>query len=130
MRFETPKVLLLAAGCGLLLVAAVPACQGPQVPNGAIQFYGNGRPPPKPGESISHTMMCTCTHCEPTDCCRELEQEQQDTEKCADGYDFSKCELAVNSCQSRCFQHRWRTRIETGCEKERPEECCHATSDF
>ena len=49
------------------------ACSGPapqQAQTGRVL-----RPPPKPGESITHTMMCRCQACEPTSCCRELDQE-------------------------------------------------------
>jgi hypothetical protein len=75
--------------------------------------------------------MCTCNACEPRECCRELEQDQPEVdEKCADGYDFSRCGLAVSSCESRCFSHRWRTRVDVGCDASRPAECCHGQADY
>jgi hypothetical protein len=98
------------------------ACSGPapqQAQTGRVL-----RPPPKPGESITHTMMCRCQACEPTSCCRELDQEQP-ADDCADGTDFSKCGMQISSCESRCFEHTWRVRVEVGCDAQRPPECCH-----
>jgi hypothetical protein len=92
---------------------------------------GPRRPPPKPGESITHTQMCSCVRCDPVSCCHELDQDRPEVDPaCADGYDFSKCEMAVSSCDSNCYQHRWRTRIEVGCEGSRPDVCCHDQTDF
>lgn len=94
-------------------------------------MYGDGRVPDKPGASLTKTEMCSCMRCEPSACCRELEQDTPEVDKdCADGYDFSKCEMAVSSCESSCFQHRWRARVEVGCAASRPDNCCHAQSDF
>ena len=92
---------------------------------------GPRHPPPKPGESITHTQMCSCVRCEPDSCCHELEQDRpEDNAECANGYDFSKCEMAVSSCDSRCYQHRWRTRVEVGCESSRPDVCCHDQPEY
>ena len=85
---------------------------------------GPARIPPKPGESITHSQMCTCRACEIPTCCRELEQDVPETTDCADGYDFSKCELPVQSCTSRCFQHRWRIHVDESCEETKPGKCC------
>ncbi|HHH11977.1 MAG TPA: hypothetical protein ENK23_07895 [Sorangium sp.] len=102
----------------------------PSSPPGTVEVR-NERPPPRPGESISRTVMCSCVMCEPESCCRELEQDAPQTDKeCARGYDFSKCEMAVSSCDSRCFRHRWRTRVESGCDNTRPEKCCHDSASF
>jgi len=114
-----PAARVVMAALGL----AVLGCGSTAPP--AEPDRGPRRPPPKPGESITHTIMCSCKACEPRSCCRELEQDQPELEDCSDGYDFSKCEMAVSSCDSRCFQHRWRTRVETGCEASRPDRCCH-----
>jgi hypothetical protein len=89
------------------------------------------RLPDKPGASITKTEMCSCSVCEPAACCHELEQDAPEVQKdCANGYDFSKCEMAVSSCESSCFQHRWRTRVEVGCAGSRPATCCHDQADF
>ncbi|MBI4701401.1 MAG: hypothetical protein HY744_09615 [Deltaproteobacteria bacterium] len=86
---------------------------------------GLRRPPPKPGESITHTIMCTCKSCEPASCCQWKDERGEDAAGCSDGYDFSKCEgLQVQSCASRCFEHRWRIRVEEACEATRPRQCC------
>jgi len=113
-----------------LAIALIIGCGPPPTSPPAELVTTRRHPPPKPGESITHTMMCSCTKCEPAHCCRELEQDQPEMQKnCADGYDFSKCEMAVSSCDSRCFQHRWRTRVEVGCEASRPDLCCHGQPD-
>ena len=72
-------------------------------------------------------MMCSCLRCQPASCCRELEQERpENTEKCGNDYDFSQCKgIAVTSCQSRCFEHRWRSDASKGCSDKRPPDCCH-----
>ena len=81
-------------------------------------------PPPKPGESISGTMMCTCKSCEPARCCVE-EQDAPEVQKCSDGYDFSRCGgMEVKSCDARCFKHRWRIRVDQTCEETPPATCC------
>jgi hypothetical protein len=109
----------------LALGALALACE-PKPPSSGFKMMSDGRVPDKPGASITQTMMCSCRVCEPQSCCRELEQDRPEIDKeCADGYDFSKCEMAVSSCESNCFAHRWRTRVEIGCEVGRPETCCH-----
>jgi hypothetical protein len=75
--------------------------------------------------------MCSCTSCEPNSCCRDLEKDAPPIDTgCAEGYDFSKCQTQVQSCEGRCFQQRWRARVEVGCESARPKNCCNATADF
>jgi hypothetical protein len=74
--------------------------------------------------------MCSCQVCAPARCCREFDQDEPELEKCADGYDFSRCGMAVTSCEGRCFQHRWRTRVEVGCAASRPDKCCYAQADM
>jgi hypothetical protein len=113
----------------MLALASLIACS--PAPHGTASGDGVRRAPPRPGESITHTMMCSCQVCEPERCCRELEQDRPEpSADCADGYDFSKCEMPVSSCNSRCFQHRWRTRVEVGCAGSRPTNCCHAQADM
>ena len=104
------------------------ACQ-PVPPSGAVRitpFSGAA----KPGKSITDTMMCSCTACEPASCCVEEETPQDDNEDCNKGYDFSQCDasLTVSSCSGQCFQHRWRGQKDAGCAASRPDKCC-APSD-
>ena len=123
--------LLAATSLGIVAIVVVgcPASRPTSPP--ATLTIRNKRPPARPGESISRTQMCSCIACEPNSCCRELEQDAPKTDKdCAKGYDFSKCEMAVSSCDSRCFRHRWRTHVETGCERSRPDKCCHDSAAF
>jgi hypothetical protein len=118
--------LLLAAGCS----PAAPTQAG----GADVAIDGEPgqlrRAPPKPGESITHTQMCSCKVCEPKSCCTELEQDAPEMQQCADGYDFSKCQMEVSSCDTRCFQHRWRTHVEIGCAGSRPDTCCHGESEM
>ena len=88
-------------------------------------------PHKKPGASLSESMMCSCVRCEVATCCKELEQEeQQSTEKCT-SYDFENCGgLAVSSCEGSCYQHRWRADAETGCDASRPPVCCYSESSM
>jgi hypothetical protein len=111
------------------LVAAL-ACE-PIPPSSGFRMMSDGTVPDKPGASITNSMMCSCLKCDPLSCCRELEQEQPEIDKdCSDGYDFSKCEMAVSSCESNCFQHRWRTEVALGCAESRPDTCCHDQDEF
>lgn len=107
------------------LVAVNLGCT-PEPSGSAASPQAPRRPPPRPGESITHTQMCSCLVCEPVSCCHELDADAPEVQTdCADGYDFSKCEMAVSSCDSNCFQHRWRARVEIGCLASRPDKCCH-----
>ena len=109
----------------IALFATLGAACKPIPASSGFKMVGDGRVPDKPGASITHTMMCSCVACEPQDCCHELEQDQPELQQCADGYDFSNCEMVVSSCRSSCFQHRWRARIEVGCAASQPDRCCH-----
>jgi hypothetical protein len=117
--------LLVAFGA-----ACLAACADTPEPETAWAMRGPRRPPPKPGDSITKTIMCSCKSCEPSDCCRDLEKEAPPIDKeCAKGYDFTGCQTPVQSCESRCFQQRWRVRIDVGCDAERPRGCCHASAE-
>jgi hypothetical protein len=120
---------LLTLACAAATLVAACDVPPPRQGGGVAFDRYRDKPPPKPGESITHTRMCSCKVCRPDSCCRELEEEAPQLERCADDYDFSDCGMAVSSCDSRCFQHRWRTRIEVGCTKSRPRGCCYATED-
>jgi len=88
------------------------------------------RAPPRPGESITHTRMCSCRACEPAACCRDLERVAPEVERgCSEGYDFSRCTTEVSSCSARCFLRRWRVRVEAGCDSARPRGCCSPDTD-
>jgi hypothetical protein len=63
-------------------------CSGPPVRNGPLFGTGVFHPPPKPGDSISHTLMCECKACEPSSCCDGPEDDAP-PESCGDSYDFS-----------------------------------------
>ncbi|HZO13128.1 MAG TPA: hypothetical protein VFB62_07710 [Polyangiaceae bacterium] len=111
-----------------LLVVLACSVEAPRSPVAGLTTVG--APPRKPGESITQTQMCSCKMCEPVSCCHELDEDRPELEKCGDGYDFSRCGMPVTSCDSRCFQHRWRTRVEVGCASSRPEKCCHARAEM
>src|SRR5581483_2215034 len=92
--------VLTAVGLAALVLAAACADTGPE-PETAWAMHGERRPPPKPGDSITKTMMCSCTSCQPNECCRELEKDAPPIDKdCAKGYDFSGCQTQVQSCES------------------------------
>jgi hypothetical protein len=85
------------------------------------------RPPPRPGSSITHSRMCSCTACARASCCAGGGDAQGDAASSScESYDFSKegCSLEVGSCASRCFERMWRVRLDQACEDTRPEECC------
>ena len=122
MNSAPPKRHLWLAACGTAIILCFAACRG---------SYGQPyqkppyKPPYKPGDSIRKTKMCTCKACDPKSCCRELEQERPELQDCAKGYDFSQCELEVSSCESNCYQHRWRIQAGQTCVSKRPDVCCH-----
>ncbi len=92
---------------------------------------GPRRPPYKPGDSYAKAKQCTCNVCEPESCCTELDAEPEQIDpNCAQGYDFSQCEMAVSSCESNCYPHKWWTTVDVGCEESRPERCCHTEAAF
>lgn len=89
------------------------------------------RPPYKPGDSYAKAKQCTCNVCEPRRCCSELNHEPEQIDPdCAQGYDFSQCEMAVSSCESNCYPHKWWTTVDVGCEASRPDRCCHDQAGF
>lgn len=116
---------LSRVGCFVLAAA----CSGPPVTAGPLFGTGVFHPPPKPGDSISHTQMCECKACEPTSCCDGPEDDPP-PEACGDSYDFSansSCGgIAVRSCQSRCTRQIWRVHDGQSCVSKRPLGCCTA----
>lgn len=108
------------------LVAAI-ACAGS--PGGPAQdAVGTNGPkyfkaPPKPGFSITASQKCECYACDPDHCCGGGDESTGD-EGCSEGYDFTRCDMAVQSCTSRCFQKVWRVPKEEACDSRRPAECC------
>jgi len=117
-----PLLWLRLAACGTVMLWCFAACGGSYGPYQKPPH----KPPYKPGDSIRKTKMCTCKACDPASCCRELEQERPELQDdCAQGYDFSQCELAVSSCESNCYQHKWRIQAGQTCVSKRPDACCH-----
>jgi hypothetical protein len=116
-------------GAGLLFAALAPACPLPPT-SPDERLCGGGEcppPPPKPGDSLTSTQLCTCRACEPRSCCVEKTDDGSGGSCSADGYNFAaneSCGLAVQSCQSRCFEHRWRAELPTGCVATKPARCC------
>jgi hypothetical protein len=112
-----------------LLVAS--ACSAPPAPSAPLFGTGVLHPPPKPGDSISHTQMCECKVCDPDNCCDGPDDDAPKTD-CShvDSYDFTAnaaCGgLAVRSCASRCTREIWRVHAGTSCADKRPESCCRA----
>ncbi|MEM9695353.1 MAG: hypothetical protein AAGA56_22610 [Myxococcota bacterium] len=99
-----------------------------QAPPAELQVLRT-RPPDRPGASIDRVTTCACRVCEPRDCCHEHDEDAPEIDAdCAEGYDFSGCELAVASCGGRCRRHTWRTDREVGCSESRPSECCYPTA--
>jgi hypothetical protein len=109
----------LGAALATLLVLA--GCAADRRVERSVAAEHEHQPPPKPGSSITHTRMCTCQTCEPSACCDGPETPEPVT---CDSYDFSKCEISVSSCASRCFQHVWRAPLSDACETRRPAACC------
>lgn len=117
----------------LLLVAwalSSSACSAPPPSNAPLFGTGTFHPPPKPGDSISHTQMCACKSCDPVGCCEGPDDDEPAPTKCGDSYDFSanpECGgISVRSCTSRCTQEIWRVRAGSDCSEKRPQSCCQA----
>jgi hypothetical protein len=120
-----PKVLR-----GLLALAALAnACGGPAHDTAPLFGTGVFHPPPKPGDSISHSQMCECKVCDPANCCDGPEDDAP-AAQCGDSYDFSAnaaCGgLSIKSCASRCTREIWRVHVGQACAEKRPETCCNA----
>ena len=115
--------ILAVIGLGLVALAFACAAQAP-VQNGAgdagPEYY---RVPPKPGASITASLKCSCYACDPGHCCGGGDESAGDA-ACSEGYDFSRCNMAVESCTTRCFQKVWRVPKGESCNSRRPEECC------
>lgn len=110
LAFSFALALLGACGPGL------PEGQGPR-----------RKPPPKPGSSISHTQMCSCTSCGVAECCRgDANQDQEQGCRADEATGEMVCGFAVKSCVGRCTPHVWRMPISADCAAERPKECCPA----
>lgn len=120
------KTAFLAA-TGLLFLAAACDIPAPKQQLDARLVVTRKHPHKKPGASLTETMMCSCVRCEVASCCKELEQEEEQSAAKCNSYDFESCGgLAVSSCEGRCFQHRWRADLEAGCDASRPAACCYA----
>lgn len=116
---------------GLLAWAlSASACSGPPPSNAPLFGTGTFHPPPKPGDSISHTQMCACKTCDPVGCCEGPDDDEPAPTTCGDSYDFSanpQCGgISVRSCTSRCTQEIWRVRAGSECSEKRPQSCCQA----
>ena len=120
--------------CAVLLslfawACSASACSPPPARNAPLLGTGVFHPPPKPGDSISHTQMCECKVCDPANCCDGPEDDAPPTE-CGDSYDFSAnptCGgISVRSCTSRCSREIWRVRAGAACAEKRPASCCRA----
>ncbi|HEY6727629.1 MAG TPA: hypothetical protein VI197_26520 [Polyangiaceae bacterium] len=110
-------------GIALAWLMAVPACAGS---TGAARDAGGPKyfqAPPKPGFSITASQKCECYACDPGHCCGGGDESSGDS-GCAKGYDFTDCDMAVESCTSRCFQKVWRVPNDVACDSRRPAECC------
>jgi len=110
-------------------LALATSCSARPVTNGPVFGTGVFHPPPKPGDSISHTQMCECKACDPTACCDGPEDDPP-AKDCGDSYDFSanpSCGgIAVRSCTSRCTRQIWRVHTGESCSAKRPPTCCKA----
>jgi hypothetical protein len=103
---------------GFSCSGAAPEAQDPLANKGRF-FQG----PAKPGASLNASQKCECYACDPASCCGGGD-ESTGSEGCADGMDFSRCDMSVQSCTSRCFQKVWRVPRGEDCGFRRPEECC------
>ena len=109
-----------------LLLALLPACSAdtsertPAVP-------ATLRPPPRIGESITQSTMCSCRACSKADCCGGAAEPgaSEGLGRC-DNYDFGApgCELSVESCSARCYEETWRVRGAETCADKRPAIWC------
>ena len=111
----------VARACAWLLL--IFACAGkpaePASRSGPLYY----RAPPKPGSSITASQQCECYACDPARCCGGGDESTGDS-GCSEGYDFTRCNMAVESCTTRCFQKVWRVPKDQSCDSRRPEECC------
>lgn len=105
--------VLGGSGCGSASPGSREAHSGPK-------FF---TAPPKPGASINASLKCECYACDPHDCCAGGDESTGDA-GCAKGYDFTSCNMSVESCTSRCFQKVWRVPRGESCASRRPQECC------
>lgn len=124
-----PKRGLRGTICLPILFGAIAAsCGTPQLANQPLFGSGMLHPPPKPGDSISHTQMCECQTCE-VGCCDGPEDDAA-PEACGEGGDFTlnaTCQgLSVRSCVSRCMRQVWRVHEGEACRARRPSSCCPA----
>jgi hypothetical protein len=109
-----------------MLGAMAASCRTPPLANQPLFGSGVFHPPPKPGDSISHTQMCECQACE-AGCCDGPDDDAA-PEVCGNGADFTfnaTCQgLSVRSCASRCMRQVWRVHDGEACRARRPFTCC------
>jgi hypothetical protein len=126
-RVTTIKTALRYSRVDLLCLLFSLACGGrgasPPSAQGAHSTPRYYKVPPKPGASITASVKCECYACDPASCCGGGSESTGD-EECSTGYDFSRCNMALESCTTRCFQKVWRVPQGESCESRRPEECC------
>lgn len=117
------RVGVVLAGLGLVAALACAGSSGPAEDASGANGPKYYRPPPKPGFSITASQKCECYACDPSHCCGGGDESTGDA-GCAKGYDFTECDMAVESCTSRCFQKVWRVPNDVACDTRRPAECC------
>lgn len=131
---RVPSSSCFPGSLGVLLTfiaasAIAEACSGPPLNTGPLFGTGVFHPPPKAGDSITHTRMCECKACDPSNCCDGPEDDAPAT-TCGDSYDFganAECGgLSVRSCASRCIRQVWRVHAGQACDSKRPSNCCDA----
>ena len=112
------RLVLISVCAAVACASASPEPSDPLREKGA--FF---EAPPKPGASLNASQKCECYACDPARCCQGGDESTGD-EGCADGTDFSRCDMAVQSCTSRCFQKVWRVPKGERCDARRPQEGC------
>ena len=125
------RLLIVLRGLVTLLVLAANGngCSAPAQSSAPLFGSGVFHPPPKPGDSIAHSLMCECKTCDPSDCCNGPDDDAPKAQ-CADSYDFTSNDscggLSIKSCSTRCTRQIWRVPSGRACADLRPASCCEA----
>lgn len=116
-----------------LVLSALGTCsascktEGPHPAQPPPAFF---HPPPKPGQSITHTQQCECRACDPESCCQAAQTELSgappaECTRPGPDYVFSEeCGIRIQTCKPRCYSKVWRVAKGESCEASRPLICC------
>jgi hypothetical protein len=108
----------------IFALVTLATCAAREAPSPEIRV-DEFHPPPPPGFSITHSIMCACTACSPRSCCRGASSDQESA--CVTHDAGVECSMNLESCTPRCARFTWRVPASKSCDERRPQACCEGS---